>query len=199
MKTLQFNIKGIAPLIMHSNRAVNQLGKEYKAMKPLTSKRSKTEEDLRVLARLEWEAGLYIHEGKIVLPAKCVLACITEGAKRSKLGKTVTRAIFPLEDFFPFLHDGPKVALSKNGEFPNDSLDALFEINRYEVPVKIGTKTIMRTRPIFYKWSSVATFLFDENEINESSIMMCAEQAGQYIGLLDWRPLHGRFEVEKVK
>lgn len=60
IETMKLRLTGIAPLLMHDNKAANPLNPYAKAMKALTGKRKKTDDDLAEIARIEWEAGLYI-------------------------------------------------------------------------------------------------------------------------------------------
>ena len=71
MQEIKLKLKGTVPLMLHNNQAVDPLNMYYKTMKPLSAKRNKTEADLMLLGRIEWEAGLYISpEGKICIPGR---------------------------------------------------------------------------------------------------------------------------------
>ena len=65
--------------------------------------------------------------------------------------------------------------------------------------VKVGTAKLMRYRPVFRQWSTRATVAFNDEVVNESEIKKAISDAGLMIGLGDYRPRFGRFEVEFVK
>ena len=53
----------------------------------------------------------------------------------------------------------------------------------------------MRTRPIFNDWSAVIHLDFEDSILNESDVVDFATKAGAVVGVGDWRPRYGRFEV----
>ena len=57
---VRLSIEGTAPLLMHNIRLADPLNPIAKAMKAISSKRKKTDDDLAQLARLEFEGGLYV-------------------------------------------------------------------------------------------------------------------------------------------
>ena len=87
-KTIDFHIRGVAPLLMHNGQLANPMNKFAKAMKAVTSKRKKTDEDHIELARLEFLGGLYADDqGRAVLPGEVIEGTIVAGAKKTKKGK----------------------------------------------------------------------------------------------------------------
>ena len=56
----RITITGTAPLLMHNGRLANPLDPSTQALKSLTSKRKKTDDDLFDIARAEFLGGLYI-------------------------------------------------------------------------------------------------------------------------------------------
>lgn len=198
MKTLQIKVKGIAPLIQHSDRAADPLGPQYKAMKPLTAKRNKTERDHADIGRLEWESGLYLHGGVVVVPGYVFRACLHVGAKRLKLGKKIEQSVQVLEEFMPLKYKGPKIKVPANGNFPIKELDVFYEQYAYRAMVKVAGSKTPRVRAIFHDWSFDTNLLYDSNEIDEHNLMLCCENAGRFAGLMDRRPDFGKFEIEKI-
>ena len=93
MKTINMTIKGTAPLLMNSNQGVNPLHPLTKAMKVLTAKRKRTEEDEAEILHLKWQLGLYWDETVgIGVPSVNLEAMFRNAAKtvrkfvRQKLG-----------------------------------------------------------------------------------------------------------------
>jgi hypothetical protein len=64
--------------------------------------------------------------------------------------------------------------------------------------VKVGTAKIMRYRPIFRNWSLRASIMINEDVVNVNEVQKAAQDAGALIGLGDYRPRFGRFNVEFV-
>jgi len=186
MKTAQYSITGITPLIMHSERCVNPFDPLTREIKALTGKRKKTEDDLLEISRLEWLGGLYYNEDAgIHVPGYNMLAAIINGAKLHKLGTAIKRAVLVTDDAIAVDYVGPKK--------PDDLFkDKSFVDIR---SVKVGTSKIMRCRPIFKKWALKFSIAYDEASIQKGDIDMCIKSTGQMVGLGDYRPRFGRFEV----
>ena len=174
-------------------------------MKSLTGKRNKTDADLKEIARLEWEGGLYIEDGGVVMPAKCLNSCFFEGAKKKKNGpKWRTGAILPGE-YYPMDYKGTKVKVEMNGRVPNSDLDKYYSNFNDQRMVRVGTGQILRTRPLFLDWSVPGVhIMYDENILDKRTLLQICVDAGYLVGLCEMRPgskgggSYGRFEVEEV-
>lgn len=187
MKQLKVRIIGVSPLLCHNGQTVDPLNKYTQAIKTYSSKRKKTDADFEAMARLEWEAGLYLKGGKPCIPGLLLEACIREAGKTKKLGKVVLGAVFCDED--PML------------EFPEEKLglDELYKKDEYRFTAKvvIQRSSIMRTRPMFNAWEFDTVVNYDENLIDTRTMKELLEIAGTK-GLGDWRPKFGRFSVKEV-
>lgn len=193
MKQVTYTIEGIAPLLMHNDRLANPFDDFAKAIKAISGKKKKTEDDLRELARIEFLGGVY--ESKtagIYVPGFNVFAMLKSAAKLRKLGAAVTRAVLVQEDELPL-------------QFPGAGKTAaeLYEDRQYVDmrTIKNGPTSgrVVRCRPIFRDWSLNFTLLYDERAIQRSDLDMVLEDAGSMIGLGDYRPRFGRFEVVGAK
>lgn len=96
-------------------------------------------------------------------------------------------AIVPNDTPFEFKHS--KVSPSE-----------LFDIQGYTDmrTVKVGQAKTMRCRPIFHSWQFTVTIFLDEAKLNETEVDTIVKNAGLYVGVCDYRPRYGRFEVEKI-
>lgn len=186
MKTVTYTIKGTTPMMMHSERLANPFDALTKELKAISGKRKKTEDDLLAMARIEYLGGIY-HDDDfgIHVPGYNIFAAMIGGGKIHKLGSAVKRAALVVEDKVPLVFDGPK------------SPDKLFADKRFVDmrSVKVGTSKINRCRPIFRDWKCTFSVAFDENSIQLSELTQCLTSAGQMVGLGDYRPRFGRFEV----
>jgi len=185
LEHVSFNIVGIAPLLMHSGQTANPLNKFAKALKEISGKRKKTEEDYAEMSRIEWHAGLYVDkDGDLILPSGVLESAIQEGAKKQKLGKAFKSAVFVDKDAKFDIGTKKKAA------------DLWGDENYVSVmPVKIGMARIMRTRPIFNSWKATVEIIFDNEQVNLSDINRAIMDTGSKVGLCDYRPKFGRFEV----
>jgi hypothetical protein len=157
-----------------------------KQMKEISGKRKKTDDDQIAMARIEWEAGLYLNKaGRVVWPGTNLERMILDAAKKIKMGTLVKSALMIPDD------------IVMDADYPKD-LDKMFESCRIASKVKVGMASIIRTRPIFDNWSLTFKVLFNEELLNPRDLQQILDIAGAQIGLGDWRPRFGRFVVESV-
>jgi hypothetical protein len=184
-------IEGTAPLIMHSARLSNPLDPAAKALKAVTAKRVKTDEDHERIAQLEHVASLYLDPaiGPYV-PGENIARCLIDGARITRAGKKVERGVFVSSDVNPLSYSGPR---DSDGLWADENF-------RLAASVKVGTQRVMRTRPIFRQWRTQAEGILDPAELSLEEFRQIVTRAGQVVGLGDWRPRYGRFTatVEKV-
>lgn len=185
LESVSFQIVGVAPLIMHNGQTADPLNRFSKALKEVSGKRKKTDEDYAEMARIEWHAGLYVDsEGYAILPSGIIESSIQEGAKKQKLGKAFKSAVFVDKD--ARLDIGTK----KKAE------DLWGDDNYRDTRgVKVGMARVMRTRPIFPQWKAKIELSFDNEQVNIADIERAVRDAGTMVGICDYRPKFGRFEV----
>ncbi len=183
---VRIGVRGTTPLITHNIRLANPLDPIAKAMKGISAKRTKTEDDYVQLARLEFEGGLYLDpEVGPFLPGANVEKCIVEGARVTKQGKQVERGLFVVDNTIPLLYTGPRSAekLWADENFRNVSA------------VRIGQQRIMRTRPMFRSWALDVDAELDPGLLSVDQLQAIITDAGSMVGLGDYRPRYGRFEA----
>ena len=187
MDTINFKIKGITPLLMHSSQLSDPLNKYTKDLKKITSKRKKTDDDYADMSYIEMLGGLYwSEEYGLHMPGENIEACLIGAAKFKKLGTTFKRAAQVFELACPVNGTGaPKTPekIAANDDF------------KFVKSVKVGTARVMRTRPIFHNWELDFSVLYDQNQLEREDIIDAAKSAGLMVGLGDWRPRFGKFEV----
>lgn len=187
MSRFRMTCTGTKPLLMHNARLSNPLDDIAKAMKRVTAKRIKTDEDHEELARLEHMGGLYLDSdlGPYV-PGQNFERCLVDAARITKAGKKIERGVFVDTDVNPLAYDGPR------------DVDGLWkdENFRHAASVKVGTSRVTRTRPQFREWMVEAEGEFDAAVISLTELSEVATTAGLMIGLGDWRPRFGRFVAQ---
>lgn len=187
MNSLKVKIKSVSPILMHSSRLANPLDPETISLKRLTSKRKKTEEDLLEIAKAEWVSSMYFDNTMgPYIPGQMIEACLIEAAKLTKSGKIMKRAIFVTDDKIKLVYKGPRDIESLYG-------DPRFVDCR---AVSVNRAKIMRYRPKFDNWSCSFEVLFNPEQIDKETLRKTMIDAGQLIGIGDYRPRFGRFETE---
>ena len=185
MNTTKITIKGLTPLLMHNIQLADPLSNAAMTLAKLTSKRNKTHDDHKAVAKAEWYGGLYVDEKlRPCLPGEVVEGAIIEGAKRHRLGQAAKGGIIAYGNF-PLEYDGPK------------SIDKLWEHGGFmkRSAVRVQKARVIRTRPMFPQWSCTFTIQWDPQMIaSEDQLMDIVETAG-VVGIGDYRPKFGRFEV----
>jgi hypothetical protein len=196
LKEIKVTWKGETALIMHRGELADPLDHFAKAIsrQAKIAKKQKTESEYATLYRLEWEGSLYIDPKiGIVIPADNILKAIIEGARRAKLGKAVEASVFvrgidPLghHEVIKLIYEGPQETdpLWKNSNFV------------FKRTLRVGKNRLVRCRPIFRQWSVTFLVRFDTDMIDLSALIDAMRVAGERIGLGDWRPRYGTFQVQ---
>lgn len=193
LEKLNFRIVGQSPLLMHNGQMADPGNKWSLSMKEISSKRKKVQADYEEMARLEFLGGLYLMNKEPCIPGRVFEgALVGKGgaARKDRAGKIAQIGVYSLDNF-RLEYDGPhdpfemwKLHVDGDDSFVDQSL------------VVIGQARIVRTRPIFHKWASVITVEVDTEFVDVDKAKQWVEVAGQQVGLMDWRPKHGRFSVE---
>lgn len=192
MNQIKFQIEGVVPLLLHNGRTKNPLDHYAKALKEIASKRNKTDSDYERMAFIEMQAGLYVDSDNntIHIPDNIIEQCITGGAKQERLGKKFAAGMFV---------DEPMVLKDFSGRVY--TREQVLEDRRYwfTTDVKIQRNSVMRTRPRFDEWKGEFVVTYNPDVLNEAQVVRAAKKAGSLVGLCDWRPKFGRFNVIKAQ
>lgn len=184
-EVLDVCLTGIAPLLMRSSRLVDPLDPIAREIARIARKRARTEADIVRIDELEWTGGLWTAGGRPCVPGEAIEAMLTEAAKLRRAGRAV-RAGFLVPEAPLLDHDGP-------ADLDTLRADPHF---RLRVPVSIGSRKIMRTRPRFpagWRLRFEAHYLPDVLDGRDVGELFAV--AGHRIGLGDWRPRFGRFQA----
>ena len=186
MPQFRMTCEGTTPLLMHNSRLSNPLDDVAKAMKRISAKRTKTEDDHAELARLEHMGSLYFDTDiGPFLPGQNFERCLVDAARITKAGKKIERGVFIETNVNPIAYDGPR------------TIEGLWDdVNfRHTASVKVQQNRVTRTRPQFRNWTAEADGMYDPAVINLEELAEIADTAGRMIGLGDWRPRFGRFKA----
>lgn len=173
-------------LLMHNSQLANPLNEYTRELAKLTSKRGKTEEDHRQIGDMEFIGSLYINSSGPYIPDSWVSAAIRDGAKLSRNGKNIERGLVVQHDWFSLEYSGPRTLseLTRDANF------------RRVDSVKVQTSRTMRTRPFFPEWSVEIAVALHDDIMDLDTFQQVVRSAGQFVGIGDWRPRYGRFDVE---
>lgn len=183
-------LTGSSPLLMHNPQMVDPEFELNRQIKAITSKRKKTDDDQRQIARLEWFGGLYVSDGVIVQPTSKVRKCLINTARISKMGKMVERALSFGELYVPLTYKGPR---DPQDVFADEAFHS-------RLSVGVGNKRVMRVRPKFLPWELSVSGLFVEDAgLNVDEFERIVELAGIVEGIGDGRAIgYGRFTGKVV-
>ena len=186
----RFTAQGTDALLMHASRLSNPLDPAAKAVKKLTGKRNKTDDEYAELAHVEWVGGMYFDpDVGPYIPSDNLWRSLYDAAKKHKKGPRVKEGVFISTNVNPLGYKGKR------------DLDGLWadENFRYFASAKVGMQRVTRCRPMFRKWRVEADGVLDTNVMDLAELQQIAETAGQMVGLGDWRPKFGRFTAEVTK
>lgn len=192
MKSIKFKVTGTTELMLNNPQTVNPLNEYSKALKEITSKRNKTDEDMEEIFHLKFLSSLYLNKKmQYIIPLNMIEATLIEAAKENKLGKKFAQCVTVEADAILQFPD--------NGCTPEE----LYQ-NHAEKYVDIRSVGIMKAkvptaRAIIPDWSFECTVWFDENQLNDSEICYAFQNAGLRHGVGTYRQRYGRFTVEEIR
>lgn len=172
---------------MHNSQLADPSNPWTRALKEITGKRKKTDEDYEEMARIEWMGGLYLYKGEPCIPGYVMEAALIgkgSAARKQRMGKQAAAGLYVTKNF-PLEYEGPRdpVELWKLPEF------------QFRIIVNVKGSRIMRTRPIFNEWAADVEIQVYTDMVNIDDANLWMEVASREVGLMDWRPKFGRFEV----
>jgi len=187
VEQITFQIRGIAPCLMQSDKLSNPLDPLKREQAKLTSKRGnkKTEDDIAEIMHIDYLGSFYYtKELGPYWPGQNIERMLRDAAKLTREGKDIERGVSVL-DPSPLQYNGPRTpeTLYKDPNFVDVR------------SVVVQGKRVMRCRPIFREWEVEFTATYDPSVVDRESLIRFCETAGRVIGLSTYRPRFGRFEV----
>lgn len=179
-------------LIMHNGQTSDPLNVYAKRLKEVTSdrQRKKTDEGILEMGRIECEAGLYLDAKKrVILPTRVLEAHIAEGARKTKEGKQALAGMF-VDTAGILAYDGGPLTVAQIIDSPEHQL---------RLSVVVGQVKVMRVRPFFTNWSTTFQVSILEEMVTPSMLRTWLTNGGAFVGIGDYRPRYGRYEVRKFE
>lgn len=169
MRTFKVSIEGVAPLRM------NKFTEEAKDTLKGGRKRKSKEQSIQEA----YERTYTDKNGKYIIPARAIKACILNGAKKVPLGKgkakTDSAAVIFVKEDMKLIHSDPIIAEGV-----------------VRVPPKTGAMAV-KYWVVFPEWKGEFHVLITDDRFPEQVLVESIKEAGMYAGLLDGRPDYGRF------
>ena len=200
MKKYDVTIRGITPLLMHrDNIAWADQMKQWE--KDPRNKAVSIAGDDRTPS-FRWLGSLYHDETRVVMPADCIMACLMYGGARTPTGKgkatfksQTQSGIMPVDLYWPLTVNGKEIPVapifldmeSRSWEAFNDLISGLGFI-LFVKRARVGQAFHIRVRPRFNEWMIRGGLVVTDAAITETVLKLIGSQAGQYVGLGDWRP-----------
>ena len=192
MKTIKIHVEGTTPLMLNNPQCINPMHPLAKALKALTSKRSKTDEDQMEILHLRFLASPYLNnKGQYIIPSQMIAKSIEAGARENKLGAKFQRSVIIQGDAL--------LKFPENGCTPEE----LYQ-NHNEKYVDVRAVGVMKAkvitaRMIIPEWSFDTQLSFDETQLNDSEIWNAINAAGLRYGVGTYRACYGRYKAIEVK
>jgi hypothetical protein len=188
IKTLTAKFKGIAPLLQNNSQSVDPFNKYAKLKKPLTSKRTKTDEDLLEIRDIEVESKVYFDDDiGIYVPSRWLSASLAKNSwSVIKVKKDHIRgALFIVEDKAKLTYDGIDKVKKISDVVKNEKFVTTLILPQQQV-------RLAKSFPIFHKWEFEFTIEYDDSIFNDKELGSLLEYCAKYNGFGDFRPSYGR-------
>lgn len=194
IKNLTVKFNGIAPLLQNNPQTVDVFNKYARLKKPLTAKRSKTDEDIQKIRNIDVESKLFFDEELgIYVPTRWVMAAIAKNSHAiAKIAKAKIRgAVFVTEEKAKLTFDGMKKVKTKKDIVKNDKFVTTLILPQQQV-------RLAKSFPIFHKWSFSVGLEYDDLILDEAELISILEYSAKYGGFGDFRPTYGRCLAEII-
>lgn len=187
----KISITGLNYLLMNNPQTVDPFNKFSKLKKPLTSKKSKTEEDLIELADLDTESKIYFDdELGVYVPTRWLTEQIVTSAYGIiKVSKDKMRGgLFATEDNCKLFYDGMNKVKTIGDVVGNSDF-------RHRKILPQQQIRIAKDFPIFKNWRFSTIVEFDDSVVDFNGLKSVITRTAKYSGFGDFRPTFGRAEA----
>ena len=188
MENISFTIEGTEPMLMCNPQTVDPFNAYKIASARITKKRTKTEEDLLELRRIDVESKLYFDPAiGVYVPATWLTSALAGVAwKQKKISKAEIRsAVFPEESRIKLHFAGMKKVKAPADISGNPEFVKLLLLRQGQVKVP-------KAAPIFHDWKFGTTLSYDKTVIDKETLVDLLQFIAFYGGFGDFRPTYGR-------
>lgn len=193
IQQIKARFTGIAPLLQNNPQSVDPFNKYSVMKKPLTSKRSKTEDDILQVRIIETESKVFWDDiqKEVYVPTRWVMASIAKHSfKQAKISKdTIRGAVFMTSQQAKLEYDGMNKVKKLSDISKSDQLTTLLILPQQQV-------RLAKSFPIFHNWSFEVELEFDDTVVDLTDLKRVIEYGALFGGYGDFRPTYGRAKVE---
>ena len=192
IKSLKAKFNGISPLLQNNSQTVDVFNEYSKLKKPLTSKKSKTDEDILELRNIEVESKIYFDDSMgIYIPSRWLSASLAKNSwSQIKVKKDHVRgALFVVQDKVKLNYDGINLVKTKKDIANNPKFVTTLILPQQAI-------RLAKSFPIFHKWDFEFDIDYDDSIFNEKELIQLLEYCAKYNGFGDFRPTYGRCTCE---
>ena len=179
MKEVAFKIESVTPMLM------NNINSMFTAKeKPARVKHEEWEESPEM-----FRARMYLEGDKLAIPSRVIKGLLKEACKGSGIKQPGKRSGYS--------------DLVQSVLFMPDSLiltQQIKDVAKQQAFVGMnGTKKVLRIWPKLEDWSGTLNLIIaDEKQFDPKILQELLEFAGRFVGIGDYRPEFGRFNVKKI-
>lgn len=188
MKTFSVKFDGISPLLQNNPQTVDVFNHYAKLKKPLTAKRTKTDEDVQNLRNIEVESKIFFDDTLgIYVPTRWVMAAIAKDSHAiSKVAKAKVRgAVFMTNEKAKLTYDGMNIVKEKIDIVKNERFVTVLILPQQKI-------RLAKSFPIFHNWSFEVELEYDDLILDEAQLVAILKYSAKYGGFGDFRPSYGR-------
>lgn len=165
---------------------------------PKTKKADQAKKDPTEMEQLLWREKLYFNDnGETYIPGENIHECMKEAAKywgqripgegQKTYTDVITKAVICENMWLGIKKDDPKfIPFGKN-------------VNGNPSKGKKSGAKVYKIRPLLRPWGGTFKMHVFDGRLTEDVLKVVLSYAGTFIGLCDWRPNFGRFELVSLK
>ena len=194
IQQMNVRISGIDYLLQNNPQSVDPFNEYRKAMKAITNKRLKTEDDLIELGNIEVESKLYFSdELGVYVPSRWLSEAICTACYAIvKVAKKKARGgVFIAEHEIKLHYDNENLVKGISDIVKN-------KVFRHRAILKQGEIRVTKDFPIFKNWWFETVIEYDDSVIDFGSLKSVIERTSMYGGFGDFRPTFGRAKAEVI-
>lgn len=192
IRTVNYTINGITPILLNNPQTVDRFNKYSKRMAVINAKKARrTDEDYMELREIEIRSKIYFNEDGIYVPATWMTASLEKiSHSLTKIPKAIMRgSVFANDTVMQLQYDGMSKVKTPEDVVRNDEFHHLMNI-------KQGQVRIMKAYPQFNDWSFSGSLDYDDTLVDASDMERMIKHAARYGGYGDFRPTFGRATAE---
>ena len=192
INSIKVKFTGISPLLQNNPQTVDPFNKYSKIKKPLTAKRTKTDEDIQKIRDIEVESKVFFDdELGIYIPTRWVMAAIAKNSHAiAKIAKAKVRgAVFTTHEKAKLTYSGMRKVKEINDIVNNETFITTLILPQQQI-------RLAKNFPIFHEWSFETELEYDDTILDRAELVAILEYSAKYGGFGDFRPTYGRALLE---